>query len=176
MIKRGFFFSRTEEIMQVNVLNQRIGKLAREKMSKETHFRTCNMFLFDTNGKLFVQKRPEHIVPYPGYWDAAPGGVVRINETDLQAIMREISEEMGIVPVNVLKLSTISIENQGWFWWTSFFKGHCNSEITISKDVEEYRLMDLEEIAKRVQAGENFTPGCLRGLSLIENTNNKNRS
>ena len=136
-------------------------------MKKEIYFRTCNLFLFDQNNSLIVQKRLADENPFPGYWDASPGGVVRINETDLEAIMREIREEMGVVPVNVTKLATKSIENEGWFWWSTFFRGECKDQVTKHEEVQEYRAMPLQEIEDMIKAGEKFTPTCLSGLSLI---------
>ena len=153
--------------MQVNSLNQRIGKISRDQMCTKIYFRTCNMFLFDGNNKLYVQKRAMTVEPFPGYWDACPGGVVRIKETDLEAVLREISEEMGIVPKDVTKIATISIENEGWFWWSTIFKGFCKEEIKKSAEVEDYALMNIQEINDRIQAGEKFTPGCLSGLRLL---------
>ena len=38
VIRRSFFMRKVEEIMQVNSLNQRIGKIPIDKMSKENDF------------------------------------------------------------------------------------------------------------------------------------------
>ena len=160
---------KVEEIMQVNSLNQRIGKIPIDKMSKEIYFRTCNMFIFDKNNKIYVQQRSATENPFPGFWDAAPGGVVRISETDFEAVMREISEEMGIKPVEVAKIATVSIENEGWFYWTTFFKGKSDELVTKSKEVEQYVLMEFEEIKEKIKNGEKFTPWTKNGLYLIEN-------
>lgn len=167
LIRRGFFFSRTEEIMQVNILNQRIGKVKRTDLNKSIYFRTCNIFLFNDAGKLLVQKRSENIKPFPGFWDASPGGVVRINETDLEAVNREIKEEMNLEPGDVKKLATVSIENEEWFWWSTFFKGKVLGEIKKSHEVEDYKFMSIDEIKARLKKGEKFTPGCLKGLQYL---------
>jgi isopentenyldiphosphate isomerase len=167
-IRRNFFFGRVEEVMQVNSLNQRIGKVASSKLSKEIYFRTCGIFLFDNHNKLLVQKRSLSESPFPGYWDIAPGGVVRIKETDLEAIMREVFEEMGIRPIKVVKVDTVSIENEGWFWWNTYFKGTYKEDIKKNSEVLECFKMTLAEIQEKIQKGEKFTPGSLIGLNLVK--------
>lgn len=167
-LRRGFFFSRTEEIMQVNSLNQRIGKIRRDEMRKEVFFRTCNVFLLDSQGKLVVQQRGEEVNPFPLYWDAAPGGVVRINESDQEAAKREIFEEMGVDVCELEKLATVSIENEGWFWWCSFFKARFTGEIQKSKDVKDYRMVEVGDVRKMMESGEKFTPSCVQGIKWFK--------
>jgi len=168
LLRRSYFFSRTEEIMQVNSLNQRIGKVSRNGITKEVFFRTCNIFLMNSEGKLVVQQRAEHIKPFPLYWDAAPGGVVRINETDAEAAKREIFEEMGVEVDDLEKLATVSIENEGWFWWSSFFKAKFKGNIEKSKDIHDYRLMSLKDVRRSIDDGDKFTPSCIVGLKWLK--------
>lgn len=166
-LRRGLFFSRTEEIMQVNSLNQRIGKISRDGITKDVFFRTCNIFLFDSDGKLVVQQRGEHVNPFPLYWDAAPGGVVRINESDAEAAKREIFEEMSVDVHDLEKLVTVSIENEGWFWWCSFFKAKFKGEIQKSKDVKDYKLIAVKDVKEMILNGEKFTPSCVKGIKWL---------
>lgn len=167
-IKRLFFFSRQEEIMQVNSLNQRIGKISRKGITQESYFRTANVYVFNPEGKIYVQKRSSKLIVYPGYLDLAPGGVVRINETDIEAAQREISEEMGLEVENLKKLATFSIEDNGWFWFCAFFRGEASGNPAINDDVESVNLMTLGEIKERVQKGDVFTPASLKGLKWLE--------
>jgi 8-oxo-dGTP pyrophosphatase MutT (NUDIX family) len=168
LVKRKFFFSRQEEIMQVNSLNQRIGKVPRTGITQDCFFRTANVYCFDKDGKLFVQKRAQNLKVYPGFYDAAPGGVVRINESDQEAAIREIMEEMGLQVDNLKKLATASIESKGWFWWCSYFRADAVGEPKTNEDVESIHLMSIKEIKDMIADGAIFTPSSIQGFKWLE--------
>lgn len=50
--------------------------------------------LVDTHGRLLLSQRPED-KPMPGFWEI-PGGKVEKGETSLDALHRELHEELGI--------------------------------------------------------------------------------
>ena len=55
-----------------------------------------HLHLFDKNGNIYLQKRPEWKDIQPGKWDTAVGGHVDLGENILQAIAREVREEIGL--------------------------------------------------------------------------------
>ncbi|MDE6810957.1 MAG: NUDIX domain-containing protein, partial [Muribaculaceae bacterium] len=55
-----------------------------------------HLHLFDKNGNIYLQKRPEWKDIQPGKWDTAVGGHVDLGENILQAIEREVREEIGL--------------------------------------------------------------------------------
>lgn len=57
-----------------------------------------HLHLFDREGRLYLQKRPEWKDIQPGKWDTAVGGHIDYGETDPDAALRrELREELGIV-------------------------------------------------------------------------------
>ena len=55
-----------------------------------------HLHVFNSKGKLFLQKRPEWKDIQPGKWDTAVGGHIDYGETPEDALTREVSEELGI--------------------------------------------------------------------------------
>lgn len=55
-----------------------------------------HLHLFNKNGELYLQKRPEWKDIQPGKWDTSCGGHVCLGENTSQALYREVREELGI--------------------------------------------------------------------------------
>ena len=67
--------------------------------SRSLRHRVTYIFVFDTSGRLFVQKRTPTKDLYPGYYDLAAGGVVCVGESYEDSAAREAREELGIIDV-----------------------------------------------------------------------------
>lgn len=55
-----------------------------------------HLHVFDTAGRLYLQKRPDWKDIQPGKWDTAVGGHVDYGESIDEALRREAREELGI--------------------------------------------------------------------------------
>lgn len=55
-----------------------------------------HLHVFNSNGELYLQKRPEWKDIQPGRWDTACGGHVAYGEHINDALRREVGEELGI--------------------------------------------------------------------------------
>ncbi len=55
-----------------------------------------HLHVFNSKGEVYLQKRPEWKDIQPGKWDTAVGGHIDYGETPEQALIREVSEELGI--------------------------------------------------------------------------------
>lgn len=55
-----------------------------------------HLHVFNSQGDIYLQKRPEWKDIQPGKWDTAVGGHVDLGESVEQALRREVSEELGI--------------------------------------------------------------------------------
>ena len=87
-----------EIVVLVNERNDVIGAAPRLEMrTRRLIHRATYIFVFNSGGALFVQKRTSTKDMYPGYYDLAAGGVVQAGETYEESAQREAQEELGIV-------------------------------------------------------------------------------
>ncbi len=59
--------------------------------------RVAHVLVFNPAGELLLQKRSRHKDVQPGRWDTSVGGHLDAGEEYLQAALREMAEELGIV-------------------------------------------------------------------------------
>ena len=55
-----------------------------------------HLHVFNSQGDVYLQKRPEWKDIQPGKWDTAVGGHIDYGETPDEALQREVREELGI--------------------------------------------------------------------------------
>ena len=55
-----------------------------------------HLHVFNPQGDIYLQKRPEWKDIQPGRWDTAVGGHIDYGETPEEALRREVREELGI--------------------------------------------------------------------------------
>lgn len=55
-----------------------------------------HLHVFDTDGRLYLQRRPDWKDIQPGRWDTAVGGHIDYGESVDEALVREAREELGI--------------------------------------------------------------------------------
>ena len=55
-----------------------------------------HLHLYDPDGRLYLQRRPDWKDIQPGKWDTAVGGHIDWGETVEQALVREVREELGL--------------------------------------------------------------------------------
>ena len=55
-----------------------------------------HLHVFNPQGDIYLQKRPEWKDIQPGKWDTAVGGHIDYGETPEEALLREVREELGI--------------------------------------------------------------------------------
>jgi mutator protein MutT len=62
------------------------------------------------NGAVLLAKRSAHRTSYPGLW-SFPGGHVEPGETLEVALLREVGEEVGVIPTSFRPIDTIADPN-----------------------------------------------------------------
>ena len=117
-----------------------------------------HLHVFNKDGELYLQKRPNHKDVQPGKWDTAVGGHVDPDETINQALKRESLEELGLEEFSFEQL-------RKYIWESDIERELVHSFSTIISynpvfdpaEVDEGRFWGVEEIKSYL--GKNvFTP------------------
>jgi len=94
-----------EKIIIVDEHNNEIAQVTRTTMRARTLIhRATYILVFNSQGKLFVQKRTATKDIYPGHYEIAAGGVVLAGESYELSATRELYEELGIENENLTHL------------------------------------------------------------------------
>ena len=71
-----------------------------------------HLHVFNTQGDVYLQKRPEWKDIQPGKWDTAVGGPIDYGETPEEALRREVREELGMTDYTSEFISKYVFESQ----------------------------------------------------------------
>jgi len=96
----------TEYFYVVDEKDRVIGKATREECHSSNRLihRSVYVFLLDSEGRLFLQKRSSKKDLYSGYYTGSATGHVDYGETYEEAARRELKEELGIEEVQLKML------------------------------------------------------------------------
>src|SRR5437016_1386908 len=91
--------SESDELLDMVDLNNKvIGQAKREKVFKEGLLhRAANIFIFNSKGQVYLQKRSKKKLKYPLFWDMSAGEHVKAGESIKEAASRGVKEELGIL-------------------------------------------------------------------------------
>lgn len=100
-------------------------------------------FIFNKNGDVLLQKRSVSKKLWPNLWDITAGGHVLAGEFGIQALIREMKEELGIdVDKNEIMylVGSTSTNIQG-----NIINNHFNECYIVTKDIEISQIKLQEE-------------------------------
>ncbi|MCK5736896.1 MAG: NUDIX domain-containing protein [Spirochaetaceae bacterium] len=131
--------------------------------------RVVHVLVFDSRGRLFLQKRADDRVVQPGKWDTSMGGHVDAGENPEEAAHRELSEELGIPESTRLQFlhkykHSNDYESELVTTWITLWDGPFHLQ---KSEISEGRFWELEEIDLLSATPENpgpFTPNFLEEL------------
>jgi isopentenyldiphosphate isomerase len=111
--------------------------------------RVTYIFVFDSTGKLFVQKRTTTKDLYPGYFDLAAGGVVCVGESYEESALREAGEELGIRDQPLKSHFKFYFEEAGNQCWGQVYSCIHNGPFELQKEeVASGEFVDVDRILR----------------------------
>lgn len=117
-----------------------------------------HLHLFDSDGRLFLQKRAKDKDIQPDKWDSSVGGHIDLGETPHQAALREAREELGVsgIELNYITKHIIETEVERELTYC-FYAVYDGTYILDQKEVADGRFWSIEEIELNCGKG-TFTP------------------
>ena len=158
--KSGGVMSAADEIVTiVDEHNQVIGAVPRREMrAKRLLHRSTYILVFNSQGHLYVQKRTMTKDVFPGYYDAAAGGVVLAGESYEAGAARELAEEMGIQDVPLTQhFEFYFADDHNRVWGKAFSCVYDGDIVLQEEEVESGAFVPVNEILCRAHT-EPFTP------------------
>ena len=116
-----------------------------------------HLHVFNPQGELYLQKRPEWKDIQPGKWDTAVGGHVDLGESVEMALRREVREELGITEFTPETLTHYVFESARERELVFVHKTVYDSEVRPSDELDGGRFWSIAEIKENMGKGI-FTP------------------
>ena len=116
-----------------------------------------HLHVFNSQGELYLQKRPEWKDIQPGKWDTAVGGHIDLGESVEMALKREAHEELGISDFTPELLTSYVFESTREKELVFAHKTIYDGVITTSAELDGGRFWPMEEIRANLGKGV-FTP------------------
>lgn len=148
------------EIFEIfNDKNERVGTALRSEVHKKgLYHRGAIIFLVNSKGNIFLQKRSENKDTSPGCWDYSTGEHLKPGETFEEAALRGLKEELGVSHPKVRqlrgpKLNSFVHENGAIDKeFDSLFIAETDEAISLDREeISEGRFFTEEEIDQDVK-------------------------
>jgi 8-oxo-dGTP pyrophosphatase MutT (NUDIX family) len=154
-----------EIVAIVDKNNKVIGSAPRSEMRAQgLPHRATYVLVFNSKGKLFVQKRTKTKDIYPGYYDGAAGGVVLAEENYDESAARELEEELGIRNVPLTShFDFFYEEGKNRVWGRVYSCVYDGKMVLQAEEVESGQFYHVDEVL-RLSEHQPFTPDSLYAL------------
>lgn len=149
----------SEEMDVVNDANQIVGKATQDEIyaQKLTH-RIVHVFVINTKGEVYFQKRSEKKSYLPGFYCTSAGGHVHSGESYEQAAKRELVEELGL-QVPIKKVHELIFAEAGLKRFIELFVACADGGINFADgEVASGEFLSLDKAQKLIEKGEKIHP------------------
>lgn len=155
--------------------NKPIGKEKRSIVhSKGLYHRSVNIFLFNKEGQLLLQKRSNKKDICPSAWDLSTAGHLEPGEPYSKAAKRELHEELGI-KAHLKKIGNVHLQKNEYkngkkdYEFVTLFKVIHNGPFKIDKEeVSKFKFFEINEIKKMIKKNrKKFTPWFLEEFEFF---------
>jgi isopentenyldiphosphate isomerase len=154
-----------------------IGRAARSTVHAEGLWhKSAQVFLFDTAGRLYLQRRVEDKDVCPGLWDQSAAEHLKPGETYLAGALRGLAEELGVIGIELSplggpyagRLDQAALGVHDYELQQAFTATWDGLVCPDPEEVAEVRAVKLTELTEWVRrAPEAFTPWFLRDSARL---------
>ncbi len=120
--------------------------------------RAVHIFLMDSRGRLWIEKRGPNVDTCPLYYDCSAAGHVAKGETYEQAAEREVAEELGIRGLKLVRAFDLPASEITMNEFQRFFVAMSDEKPRLHEDAYSQELYTISEIEEKMRRGEKFTP------------------
>ncbi|MBQ7576272.1 MAG: GreA/GreB family elongation factor [Bacteroidales bacterium] len=148
-----------EMLPLVNERGVTVGKATRKECHNGTKLLhpVVHLHLFNGDGALYLQKRPDWKEIQPGKWDTAVGGHIAFGEPVGDALRREVREEIGLETFEPVLLGKYIFESARDREYVYVYRAVSDVTPVPSDELEEGRFWTPEELAANF-GKKVFTP------------------
>jgi isopentenyldiphosphate isomerase len=108
--------------------------------------RAAHIFLFNSEGKLWLEKRAMHCDNYPGYYSSSAAGHISSGESYLEGASREAQEELGITGLELKLVHKFPVSKESINEFIMLYTAVSDSIPKPCKDTEHFDLFTIDEI------------------------------
>lgn len=151
-----------EHVILVDENDNPLGEMEKmEAHRKALLHRAVSVFLFNNDNKLLLQKRAFGKYHSPGLWTNTACTHPYVNESNEEAVIRRLKEEMGISVDGVRKLFDFIYKESFENGLTEYELDHVfvgfSDELPVCdlNEVSDFDYVDLDEVLERVKSSPN---------------------
>lgn len=116
-----------------------------------------HLHVFDSKGRLYLQRRPDWKDIQPGKWDTAVGGHIDLGENVTMALHREAKEELGLTEFEGKFVASYVFESDREKELVNTFRTITDCEIKPTDELDGGKFWDVQDIRDNIGKGV-FTP------------------
>jgi isopentenyl-diphosphate delta-isomerase len=153
----------TEKVILVDDTDAVVGEMEKLEAHREAQLhRAVSVFIFNSAGKLLLQKRAENKYHSPGLWTNTACTHPKPNESNESAVARRLNEEMGIKHVKLTKLFDFIYKEELGNGLTEYEFDHVFAGITDDLPIPEatevcdFEYVESDKLLDRIQKDPQY--------------------